>query len=320
MSDRVEDPLIVEALRWLVLLRDDQTADGDREAFERWRRSDAAHEAAWQRAQAVWARTDILKPAFARPGTVATLPLPDRSQPTAGMTRRRWLQAAAVAAVAAPAGYVASRSDLWADYRTSAGERRTLSLADGSTVELAGASALSVSFARDARRAELVTGEAFFSVAADPSRPFTVDAGGGRTRALGTAFNIKLAEDFATVTVAEHRVEVSTAGGTVELEQGQQVRYAGPRLEAPRSVDLRAVQGWRRDRLVFQDAPLGEVIADLERCRGGRIVLTDSRLRALPVTGVFDARQVDGALTTIASILPIKLHRLTDWLVVMSPA
>lgn len=319
MSDRVEDPLIVEALRWLVLVRDASAAESDRQACERWRRADAAHEAAWQRAQSVWARADVLKPAFARPGAVAALPTPERKSPA--LARRRWLQAAAVAAVAVPAAYVARRADLWADHRTAAGERRTVALADGSTVELAGASALSVSFEPGTRRLELVAGEAFFSVAPDPARPFVVVAAGGRTRALGTAFNIKLADDFTTVTVAEHRVEVSAGGGArVEIGQGQQVRYAGPRLDAPRSVDVRAVEGWRRDRLVFQDAPLGEVIADLERCRGGRIVLTDSRLRALPVTAVFDARQIDSALVTIASILPIRLHRLTDWLVVMSPA
>ena len=61
------------------------------------------------------------------------------------------------------------------------------------------------------------------------------------------------------------------------------------------------------------------MVADLERCRGGRIILTDSRLRALPVTAVFDVRQTDAALDTIAGILPIRLHRMTDWLVVLSP-
>jgi transmembrane sensor len=319
MSDRVEDPLIAEALRWLVLLRDVSAGESDRQAFERWRRTDAAHEAAWRRAQTVWTHADALKPDFVPSEKIGLIPPMVRPR-AHGLTRRRWMQAAAVAAIAAPAGYLASRSDLWADHRTAPGERRTVSLADGSTVELAGASALSVSFESGARRLELIAGEAFFSVAPDPSRPFVVAAAQGRTRALGTAFDIKLAEDFATVTVAEHRVEVSIDGGDrLEVEQGQQVRYTAHRLDAVRSVDVRAVQGWRRDRLVFQDAPLGEVIADLERCRGGRIVLTDSRLRALPVTAVFDARQVDSALNTIAGILPIRLYRLTDWLIVMSP-
>src|SRR5215472_4309369 len=106
MTDRVEDPLLEEALRWFVLLRDDPPSENDRRAFERWRATDAAHEAAWQRAQAVWERADILKPAFDRGAVVKSFPLAVRPQP---LTRRRWLQAAAVLAVVAPAAYLANR-------------------------------------------------------------------------------------------------------------------------------------------------------------------------------------------------------------------
>jgi len=320
MSERVEDPLLEEALRWFVLLRDESHDENDRRAFERWRSSDSAHEAAWRRAQAVWAKADVLEPAFARAGDPAVASFPATADRPRRLGRRRWLQAAAIAAVAAPVAIVASRPDLWADHRTAAGERRTVTLADGSTVELAGKSALSLSFSATERRLRLVAGEAFFTVAADPARPFVVEAGEGRIRALGTAFNVKLSDETVIVTVTEHRVEVSTGPDSrVQVEEGQQVRYVAHALEAPRPADLRAVQGWRRDRLVFQDASLGEVVADLERCRGGRIILTDSRLRALPVTAVFDVRQTDAALDTIAGILPIRLHRMTDWLVVLSP-
>jgi len=318
MSDRTENPLIEEALRWLVVLRDEQANDSDRRAFERWRQTDPAHEAAWTRAQAVWAKADLLQPAFDR-GEQIVVPFKAAvPQPRSG--RRRWLIAAGIVAVAGPAAFVASRPGLWSDYRTSPGERRTVTLTDGSVVELGGASALSVSFNGATRRLQLEAGEAFFTVAADTARPFIVEAGQGRTRALGTAFNVKRIDDSVAVAVAEHRVEVSTdSGGKIDLEQGQQVRYTAGRLQEPHPADLRTIEGWRRDRLVFQDAPLGEVVADLERCRGGRIVFTDSALRALPVTAVFDTKQADAALSTIAAILPIKLHRLTDWLVVLSP-
>lgn len=320
MTDRAEDPLIEEALRWFVVLRDGAHDEDNRRAFERWRAIDADHEAAWQRARAVWAKADVLEPVYGRSKSAVVAPFPPAAPAPRRFGRRRWLQAAAAVAIAAPAAYLASRPELWADHRTAAGERRTVTLADGSTVELAGGSALSVSFGKDRRRLRLVAGEAFFTVAADTARPFVVDAGEGRIRALGTAFNVKLSGDAVTVTVMEHRVEVSTGPDRrIELGQGQQVRYVARELQAPHPADMRVAEAWRRDRLVFQDAPLGEVVADLERSRGGRIVLTDSRLRALPVTAVFDARQADVALTTIAGILPITLHRVTDWLIVLSP-
>jgi transmembrane sensor len=320
MTDRAEDPLIEEALRWFVVLRDGSHDENDRRAFERWRATDAAHEAAWQRAGAVWAQADALEPVYGPSKSAVVTPFPDAARRSRSLGRRRWLQVAAVAAIAAQAAYLASRPELWADHRTAAGERRMVTLADGSTVELAGGSALSVSFGKDQRRLRLVAGEAFFTVAADPARPFIVEAGEGRSRALGTAFDVKLSGESVTVTVMEHRVEVSTGPDRkVELGRGEQVRYVARDLQAPRPADLRVADAWRRDRLVFQDAPLGEVVADLERSRGGRIVLTDSRLRALSVTAVFDARQADVALATIAGILPITLHRVTDWLIVLSP-
>jgi len=320
MTDRAEDPLIEEALRWFVVLRDGSHDESDRRAFERWRATDAAHEAAWQRAQAVWARADALEPVYGGSKGAAVTPFPDAAPRSRRLGRRRWLQAAAVVAVVAPAAYLVSRPELWADHRTAAGERRTVTLADNSTVELAGGSALSVSFGKDQRQLRLLAGEAFFAVAADPARPFVVEAGEGRTRALGTAFNVKMNGESVTVTVMEHRVEVSTgADRKVELGQGEQVRYVARELQAPRPADMRVADAWRRDRLIFQDAPLGEVVADLERTRGGRIVLTDQRLRALPVTAVFDSRKADVALETIAGILPITLHRVTDWLIVLSP-
>lgn len=335
MQKQHQDPLIEEALRWFVVLRNKAASDADRQAFDLWRRSDPRHEDAWTRAQQVWMRVGKIGPAFANrrpPANARSLsPLaatpslrPVLSRPatahsvTAG--RRRFLYAAAAAAVVAvPVGVMLSQPGLFADHGTAVGERRTVSLADGSTVELAGASSVSVDFAADARRVVLHEGEAFFNIGRDAARPFIVEAAAGRTQALGTAFDVKRQGDDVTVAVAEHSVAVSTAGGRVVVEQGHQVRYGQRHLGAVGAADLGRVEAWRRDRLVFHETPLGEVIADLERYRGGRIVVTDSRLREIPVTAVFDALQAEAALDTIASSLPIRMRRVTGLLVVLSP-
>jgi len=321
MPKNHQDPLIEEALRWLVVLKDKAASDADRQAFDRWLASDPRHEAAWRRARQVWMRLDRIGPVFAnrRPPDDATASPALAAHRLLG--RRRFLYAAAaVTAVAVPAGMLLSHPGLFADHGTAVGERRTISLEDGSTVELAGASSLSINFAADARHIVLHDGEAFFKVARDAARPFIVEAAGGRTQALGTAFDIKLQGDDVSVAVVEHSVAVSVeGGGRVVVEQGQQIRYGQRRLGRVRDADLRQVEAWRRDRLVFQESPLGDVIADLERYRGGRIVVTDARLRDIPVTAVFDAGQADAALDTIASSLPIRLRRVTGLLVVLSP-
>ena len=339
MQEQRQDPLIEEALRWLVVLRDKAASDSDREAFAFWLKKDPRHEAAWRRAQQVWMRVGKIGPAFAKREAAAALaaqqsetvpvlraagPRPVVPQATAArrvlVGRRRLLYAAAaVTAVAVPAGVLLSSPGLLADQRTAAGERRTVTLQDGSTVELGAASSLSVDFSPELRRVVLHEGEAFFNVTSDRGRPFMVEAASGRTRALGTAFDVKLGGDSVTVSVTEHSVEVSVEGADIVVGEGQQVRYSRRKISAVREADLGQVEAWRRDRLIFQEAPLGDVVADLERYRGGRIVMTESRLRDIPVTAVFDAKQADAAVDTIAATLPIRVRRVTDLLVVLSP-
>lgn len=337
MKNERRDPLIEEALRWLVVLNDPDVDDADRASFEAWLRTGPRHEEAWARAQAVWMRVGMVGPAFgvrrsdaADVVSSASAPLPvlspsaqsaprhtaTRRQPS----RRRLLYAAAASIAVVPAAFVLSRSALFADHATSVGERRAFSLDDGSTVELAGATSISVDFSETVRRVVLHAGEAFFDVAKESARPFIVQAAEGSTEALGTAFDVKRFGGEVTVAVVEHSVAVAASGGRVVVREGQQVRY-GTRQQLGRvaDADLAQVEGWRHDRLVFHETPLGEVIADLERYRGGRIVVTDVRLSRIPVTAVFDARQADAALETIANSLAIRLRRYTGFLAVLSP-
>lgn len=321
------DPLIEEALRWLVVLQDSGASDADRAAFAAWLAADPRHAAAWERAERVWTRVGRFGPAFrasqgapGRPAADAGRAGRPSGDAPAKADRRRFLQAAAaVAAVAVPAAVLVSRPGLLADHATAVGERRTVTLEDGSTVELAGSSSLSVDFSAVARRIVLHDGEAFFDVARDGTRPFEVEAADGTTRALGTAFDVKRQGSDVTVAVVEHTVQVTAGGGVAVVGQGQQVRYGARRLGRVHDADISHVEAWRRDRLIFYETPLGEVIADLERYRGGRIVMTDARLRGIPVTAVFDARQADAALDTIADSLSIRVRRLTGLLVVLSP-
>ena len=195
MQEQSRDPLIEEALRWLVVLKDKAASDADRAAFEDWLRADPRHQAAWIQAQSVWMRVGKFGPAFANRPAAASGWRPAAAVPPAAPTmwraparparppgRRRFLlAAAAVAAVAAPAAVLLLRPDLLADHSTAVGERRKVTLEDGSTVELAGSSSLSVDFSAEARRVVLHDGEAFFDVARG-TRPFVVQAADGSAR------------------------------------------------------------------------------------------------------------------------------------------
>lgn len=339
MPEQQQDPLIEEALRWFGVLKDPKASEDDRRAFASWLKEKPEHEAAWRQAQRVWMRVGKIGPAFANsPQATVVIPKPTpriikppelRATPSLRPIasrrpppKRRGLliALAAAAAVAAPAGALLWRPGLLADHATAIGERRTVELTDGTSVELAGASSLSLDFSGNLRRIVLREGEAFFTVAADAARPLVVEANGTRIRALGTAFDIKLGGDAVTVAVSDQSVDVAIDGRPpVSVGSGQQVRVSGRSLGDVGEADLGLVEAWRRDRLAFRDAPLGDVVADLQRYRLGRIVLSETRLGDIPVSAEFDVREADAAIDTLLTTLPVRAWRFTSLLVVLSP-
>jgi len=161
--------------------------------------------------------------------------------------------------------------------------------------------------------------EAFFTVTKDPARPFVVAAGNGEVKVRGTAFDVKLAGDV-TVAVVRHTVEVSTAtSAPVKVTAGQEVSYGARGVSAVTAADLDAVQAWRQDQIVFRDVPLSAVLAELGRYRRGSVVLLGGSLGKRHVTAVFDARNADAALDTIAQSLSLRMYRATDLLTVIVP-
>lgn len=294
MKEYETDPTYMEALEWFVLLNDDKATPEDRRAFAAWLQADPAHAAAFERAQSLWDRFDIVKPEF------------ERLRRSGRLTRRNVTLGGLALALAAPAAWYMTRPGFLADHHAGVAERRIFTLPDGSTAELGSYSALSVDFTDRQRRLFLHRGQAFFTVAPDAARPFAVDAGAGAVRALGTRFDVKLLDGEATVSVVEHAVSVSLqASAPVEVAEGWQVRYDATGIGAPHPADLVAVEAWRSDRIVFEDAPLRLVLRELERYRRGRIILMDDRLGDMPVTAVFDTRQTEAALATIEATLPV---------------
>ncbi|MCG6206731.1 FecR family protein [Rhodopseudomonas sp. HC1] len=305
--DRIDAPPSVDdqAIQWFVLLRDDEATEADRAAFATWLRSDPSHEASWHSLERMWSGLDVV----GRP----------RQRRRHRHTLKRAVTAAVVLLVVAGLGWQMIPVGLFADHRTSIGERKTITLEDGSQIELGTATALDVSFKPAERRIKLLTGEAFFTVAKDSTRPFIVTAGRGEVKVLGTAFDVKFAGDVR-VAVAQSRVQVGTPPGRpVEVTAGHEVRYGAGGLSAVTEADLDAVQAWRQNQLVFRDVPLSEVLAELGRYRRGSVLLLGGALGQRHVTAVFDTHDTDAALDIIAQSLSLRIYRATSWLTLMIP-
>lgn len=295
-----------DAIAWWVRRDAGPLAPAEECAFAAWLAADVVNAAAFAEVQALCGEVKALRP----------------PAPAARPARKPARGAAAAALLAASLAGIASFDELallWrADFRTDVGETRTIRLADGSRVTLSGRSAIAVDYRAARRGLTLLEGEAYFEAAPDAARPFVVAAAGATVTALGTAFDIALESDGARVTVAEHAVAVASGGAETRVDQGRQSAF-GPSAppSAPVAVEVDDLTAWRRGRLIFVDRPLGEVVDILSRYHRGYVVVASDALRRLRVTGVFDAKDVIGALRAIEASLDLDAIHITDYLVLL---
>jgi len=297
------DTPLRQAAQWSVRLNEAPGDEDLRRAFERWLDQSPAHAIAWE---------DL--------GQVTSLM---RKIPTSRASSRRprarivvacGIAAALIAAVLAP-----STALRWtADYVADIGHERTIALADGSTVRLAPGSAISIDRQGDRRDVRLVTGEAYFEVAHDPTRPFHVEAKDARVTVLGTGFNVRMGAAGTDVAVRHGRVRVerNDAGVTV-LNGGDWTRAVPGGVRIGRSAP-EIVGAWRQDRLIALDQTVTEMLSDARRRHRGVIILTDGGLGRRTVTGSYDMTDPASGLAVMVEPLGGKVRRITPWVIIVS--
>ncbi|KPH01770.1 iron dicitrate transport regulator FecR [Pseudomonas sp. RIT-PI-q] len=200
-------------------------------------------------------------------------------------------------------------------FHTVIGERRLVKLADGSRMTLDSDTRVTVAWHLRTRHVQLETGQALFDVSKTKLRPFRVDAGTAQVNVLGTLFSVSHLKDAVRVTLVRGAVSVNTradAGRTVQLVPGQQVDVRQHQLQQPVNVDTEAAIAWKDNRLIFDRTPLAEALGQIQRYRKPSIVLDEPSLASLPISGVFDNRNVEDLLSLLPSILPLSLNTDAD--------
>ena len=200
-------------------------------------------------------------------------------------------------------------------YHTVIGERRVVKLVDGSHMTLDSDSRVTVAWHLRSRRVQLQTGQALFDVSKTLVRPFQVDAGVAQVNVLGTLFSVSHLDDAVRVTLVRGAVSVNDTtetGHSVQLVPGQQVEVRQKLLQSPVTVDTDVAIAWKDSRLIFERTPLAEALTQIQRYRKPAIVLDDPSLASLPISGVFDNRNVEDLLNLLPSILPLSLSTEFD--------
>ena len=218
-------------------------------------------------------------------------------------------------------------------YFTRIGEQQTVELGDGSVVTLNTAGQLVVDYNEQTRRILLERGEAYFAVAEDPKRPFTVDLGLRSVTAVGTAFNIRKDPGRYQLAVIEGAVTIHKATEDVVVSSPPvSIRGPGPRrveagwvaefdinrdlLTAVRPESLDRYRAWRDGRLSFASEPLYQVVQELNRYSRKKILIEDASIMDLQVYTVIRIPASDAAIQSLELILPIKVTQHYDRIVI----
>ena len=322
---------VVEAAAWRTQLTERGLQSSA--AFEAWLAADPDHDAAWAETQATWEFVDEMatSPEMINARREALARAQRRNQPRWRWTRLPGLRIAAalfaVVVLVGAGGGVAWLRAQPQSYQTALGERRVIPLADGSTVSLDSQSRLKVRFTRDARRLELVSGQARFDVAHDRARPFSVTARDQTIIATGTAFNVDMMGERVLVTLIEGRVVVVDAakrrtalsGGAAPsrpepntvLVAGQQLVVAPAAPPIVAQVNLNRTTAWESGQLIFDDEPIEAVAARVSRYTE-RPISVDPAAANLLVSGVFKAGDTRTFLDAVTSFLPVDVTVTTD--------
>ncbi|QVQ26477.1 FecR family protein [Achromobacter deleyi] len=305
--------MIERALTYLARMTggDAATADKARRQLATWLAADSRHQAAWLRAERLWAADG--------PVTAALQTyLPKPAAAAAG--RRALLRAFAGGGLALGLGTLLRWQEPQALYRlnilTARREVRSLGLPDGTTLDVDAGTRARVAYYRDARELYLAQGQVYLDVRTESSRPFVARTPWGTVRVVGTAFSVSARAGVMRVQVERGLVRVwglDASGEGVLLQPGQMVRAGRDGLEPVREVQAGGRDAWRQGWLVFDATPLAEVVAQWNAWRDEPIMLdAEPALHALRVTGSFPAREPGRFLAALPSVLPVAVAELAS--------
>lgn len=197
-----------EASEWLVRLDGDEAPTNEELAsLKEWINRSQSHREQLTRLARHWDNANIL----------TELSNTSYSQPQKVRNKNHWMSSAIAASIVLVSfliGIAFFQENIQSSiaenglYETRIGEQNTITLADGSIIQLNTNSNVQVDYTDDLRSITLLQGEAHFEVSKDPSRPFEVMAGNGKVVAVGTAFAVRLNRDALKVTVTEGKVEL----------------------------------------------------------------------------------------------------------------
>lgn len=332
--DPISSLMAEEAGEWCRIIAERALSPEEAGAFEAWMDADFEHRAAFERASFIWRALD----GRAAPPELVTMRMDALStlsgqddEPAPSWWRRSWARRGGVGALAASIVAVITFAFLQptppsqaVDYATALGERRVVMLDDGSRLSMDAASEVSVAYSKDRRELELKSGRAKFDVAKDPLKPFTVAAGDKLIVATGTSFSVEILNGEVNVTLFEGHVAVlnratrkpAVVPANGKLDAADQLLQPGQELTLPlngmgkvEAIDPAAARSWEAGQLSFTDEPLAQAVERMNRYSQTKFAIGDAAAGRVEISGVFNSDNVDGFVTDVTDVFPVRTVR-----------
>ncbi|WP_047288684.1 FecR family protein [Pseudomonas protegens] len=292
-----------QALDWLIEL--EHPNEEQVRQFHQWLAASPLNAQAFEKAQAIWNGPQVAQCAL-------TLAAPPKVSRLARL-RPHW-KPLATAAVLLLGLFSFSNLPLrlQADHLTQVGERQRLQLEDGSKVLLNTNSAFSSDINDHQRVARLYQGEAFFEIPGNRGLPLELDAGPVKASVRDTTFAVRYLDGVAQVQVQRGDIDLRAthADQRLRLRAGESVRVGPQGFDQPARLDAEKELAWVQGRLVFENCPLSQVLAELRRYYPGWIVNNNEHLAKVAVTGNY---RLDQPLDVVRSLAHITSARLSEF-------
>ena len=310
LSEAEYDTITDAAAHWCMRLHANDCTEHERQAFEQWRDAHPLHAFEYEAMLEIWdVAGDLPCPAPVVPMVRAK---PQTPWHTMGI-------AAAVCALALPLAAFSGWHLGWLpnsyQHFESTDNVRTVTLNDGSQVELNLGSELTYINYKDQRQVTLKKGEAFFSISHDTRHPFIVKAAEGRIRVTGTKFNVWMYEDQVKVNLIEGSVLVSSnddlPGDGLRLGPAMQASFRHgdftPRISD--TYDNDSSLAWRQGKLVLDDLALADALPLINRYLDKPLMVADNSTGSIHIGGIYNVKEINGLVKSLPRVLPVYLTR-----------
>jgi transmembrane sensor len=333
-----------EAVEWFVAFCEDETEPGQCKAFDAWLKASPENVQAYLQVSSFWEAAgrlnksggdlnDIVRRAAAETNVIAfEVSEPEQAaqyESKGGRDPRPVIQLAGRRRFALAASLFLSITGLlaawqwWRDpvYATQIGEFRSVTLSDGSLVELNARTRVRIEYRKALRRVALLEGQALFRVAKNPARPFVVVSNSTQVRAVGTEFDVNRESTGVIVTVIEGQVAVTDLGspavssgtpvtptiGTL-LKSGSQLRVSQHTISIPAHTNSAAAIAWTQGTLVFDSELIADMLTEVNRYNPRPVVIDDPKVLRMHVSGTFTSSDSAQIVRFLAQRFDLKVE------------